>query len=58
MIRRAHGSEDCAMVEPGSSRRGHCGSRRKVSIMRIAPERLLYQQRQAVKSLAHIGVAG
>src|SRR5262249_51346706 len=26
--------------------------------MRIAPERLLHQQRQAIKSLAHIGMTG
>src|SRR5262245_49103723 len=30
----------------------------QMSAMRIAPERLLHQQRQAIKALAHVGVAG
>src|ERR1700745_4102426 len=31
---------------------------KQVAIMRVALERLLYQQRQAVEALAHVGVAG
>jgi hypothetical protein len=30
----------------------------QVPAMRITPQRLLNQQRQAIKSLAHVGVAG